>query len=307
MKRFILNRLLLVIPTVIGVVTLVFFLIHIVPGDPVMLILGDYATKEEITSMRKELNLDKPITKQYIDYIDNLIHGNLGTSIYYKEPVLTIVLHRFVYTLILALFAMILSLCISLLLGILSAYKKGTWIDKVISGISILGISLPNFWIAILLILVFSVKLNLLPVAGAQSPLSVILPGITLAIGMSAVTIRMIRANMIKAIDHESFTANLAKGISLQRTLFIHSLKATLIPVITLIGMQFGLLLSGAIVTETVFSWPGIGRLLVDSIMTRDYPLLSGTVFIIALIYVLVNLITDVLYYLVEPRMRQKQ
>ncbi|MGC8900956.1 MAG: ABC transporter permease [bacterium] len=305
MKRFVLNRLLLFIPTVVGVITLVFFLIHLVPGDPVVLMLGDYATEEEILNMRRELHLDKPITEQYVIYLDDLMHGNLGTSIYYKEPVSRIVIHRFAYTFILAIFAMILSLFISIPLGVLSAYKNGTWVDRVISGISILGISLPNFWIAILLILLFSIKLNLLPVAGVQSPLSIILPGFTLAMGMSAITIRMVRANMITAINRESFIANLAKGISLRRTLFLHALKSTLVPVITLIGMQFGLLLSGAIVTETVFSWPGIGRLLVDSVMTRDYPLLSGAVLVIAFVYVFVNLVTDIVYYMVEPRMRQ--
>ncbi|MGB9735585.1 MAG: ABC transporter permease [bacterium] len=305
MKRFVLNRLLLFIPTVVGVITLVFFLIHLVPGDPVVLMLGDYATEEEILNMRRELHLDKPITEQYVIYLDDLMHGNLGTSIYYKEPVSRIVIHRFAYTFILAIFAMILSLFISIPLGVLSAYKNGTWVDRVISGISILGISLPNFWIAILLILLFSIKLNLLPVAGVQSPLSIILPGLTLAMGMSAITIRMVRANMITAINRESFIANLAKGISLRRTLFLHALKSTLVPVITLIGMQFGLLLSGAIVTETVFSWPGIGRLLVDSVMTRDYPLLSGAVLVIAFVYVFVNLVTDIVYYMVEPRMRQ--
>jgi peptide/nickel transport system permease protein len=276
-----------------------------VPGDPVALMLGDYATKQEITQMRQDLNLDKPITEQYLLYMDNLFHGSIGMSLYYQKPVLTIVLQRFVYTLVLALFAMMLALFISIPLGVWSAYKQGTWLDKIIAGISILGISLPNFWIAIILILIFSIKLNLLPVAGAQSPFSILLPGLTLAIGMSAITIRMIRANMITALRHESFTANLAKGISMRRTLFVHALKATLIPVITLVGMQFGLLLSGAIITETVFSWPGMGRLLVESVMTRDYPLLSGTVLVIALVYVTVNLMTDVLYYVVEPRMRK--
>ncbi len=305
MRGFLIKRILLAVPTIFGVVTLVFFLIHIVPGDPVALMLGDYATKQELTQMRHELNLDKPITEQYMLYMDNLLHGNIGTSLYYKKPVLTIVMQRFGYTAMLALFAMILALFISIPLGILSAYKQGTWADKIIASTSILGISLPNFWIAIILIIIFSLKLNLLPVAGAQSPLSIILPGVTLAIGMSAITIRMVRANMITAIRNESFTANLAKGISIRRTLFIHALKATLIPVITLVGMQFGLLLSGAIITETVFSWPGMGRLLVDSVMTRDYPLLNGTVLVIALIYVIVNLITDVLYYIVEPRMRK--
>ncbi len=305
MRRFILNRTLLAVPTILGVVTLVFFLIHMVPGDPVALMLGDYATKQEITQMRHELNLDKPITDQYLLYMDNLFHGSIGMSLYYQKPVLTIVLHRFVYTFVLALFAMILALLIAIPLGVWSAYKQGTWVDKIIAGISILGISLPNFWIAVILILIFSIKLNLLPVAGAQSPFSILLPGLTLAIGMSAITIRMIRANMITALRHESFTANLAKGISMRRTLFVHALKATLIPVITLVGMQFGLLLSGAIITETVFSWPGMGRLLVESVMTRDYPLLSGTVLVIALVYVTVNLITDVLYYVVEPRMRK--
>jgi len=305
MKKFIVKRILLAIPTVLGVVTLVFFLIHMVPGDPVVLMLGDYATKQEITQMRHALNLDKPIIQQYLIYLDNFIHGNLGVSVYYKKPVLQIVMHKFVYTFVLAIFAMMLSLFISIPLGILSAYKKGTWLDRLISGVSILGISLPNFWIAILLILLFSIKLNLLPVAGAYSALSIILPGTTLAIGMSAITIRMIRANMITAINHESFTANLAKGLSMNRVLFVHALKATLIPVITLVGMQFGLLLSGAIITETVFSWPGIGRLLVDSVMTRDYPLLSGAVLVISIVYVIINTLTDVFYYIVEPRMRQ--
>ncbi len=305
MKRFVLSRLLFAVPTILGVVTLVFFLIHIVPGDPVALMLGDYATKEEIADMRAALNLDKPLGEQYLLYLDNLVHGNIGTSFYYKEPVLPIVMHRFLHTFMLAAFAMVLSLLLSTALGVLSAYREGSRLDGLIMGTSILGISLPNFWIGIVLIMVFAVKLNVLPVAGAQSPLSIILPGVTLAVGMSAITIRMVRANMITAIKNDSFRVTLARGVSMNRALFVHALKATLIPVITLIGMQFGLLLSGAIVTETVFSWPGIGRLLIRSVMTRDYPLLSGTVLVIALVYVVVNLVTDVLYYVVDPRIRK--
>lgn len=305
MRRFILIRTLLAVPTVLGVVTLVFFLIHMVPGDPVVLMLGDYATKQEVVQMRHELNLDRPLAAQYGLYVDGLVHGDLGTSVYYKRPVVRIVMERFVYTLALTLFAMLLSLFISIPLGVISAYKQGSWLDKLIANTSILGLSLPNFWIGIILILIFAVKLNVLPVAGAHSVSSILLPGLTLAIGMSAVTIRMIRANMITAIRNENFTAALARGIDVNRVLFVHAFKATLIPVVTLVGMQFGLLLSGAIVTETVFSWPGMGRLLVESVMTRDYPLLSGTVLVIALMYVAVNLVTDVLYYAVEPRMRR--
>ncbi len=305
MRSFILTRTLLAAPTILGVVTLVFFLIHMVPGDPVVLMLGDYATKQDITQMRRELNLDRPLAEQYGLYIENLVHGDLGTSVYYKKPVLKIVMERFTYTLALTVFAMLVSLLVSVPLGVISAYKQDTWFDRLTAGTSVLGLSLPNFWIGIILILIFAVKLNLLPVAGAHSASSIILPGLTLATGMSAITIRMIRANMITAIRHESFTANLARGIDVNRALFVHALKATLIPVITLVGMQFGLLLSGAIITETVFSWPGMGRLLVDSVMTRDYPLLSGTVLVIALIYVAVNLVTDILYYAVEPRMRK--
>ena len=296
---------LLAVPTILGVVTLVFFLIHIVPGDPVVQMLGDYATKQEIIQMRHALHLDRPISVQYLQYLDNLFHGSIGTSLYYKKPVLDIVMHRFAYTAVLAVFAMVLALLISIPLGVWSAYKEGSWVDRIIGSVSVLGISLPNFWIAIMLILLFSLKLRILPVAGAHSPISIVLPGLTLAIGMSAITIRMIRANMITALKQESFTAHLAQGLSVRRTLFVHAFRATLIPVITLVGMQFGLLLSGAIVTETVFSWPGMGRLLVDSVMTRDYPLLSGTVLVTALVYVTVNLITDVLYYVVEPRMRK--
>jgi peptide/nickel transport system permease protein len=272
-----------------------------------VLMLGDYATAREVQSMRRQLNLDKPLLKQYQIYIDDLLHGNLGTSVYYKKPASGIVMERFKYTFVLAMFAMLISLLISIPLGAVSAYKQDSWLDRVITGTSILGISLPNFWIGIILIMVFAVKLNVLPVAGAGSASSIILPGLTLALGMSAITIRMVRANMITAIKHESFTMNLSKGLSTGRVLFLHSLKATLIPVITLIGMQFGLLLSGAIVTETVFSWPGIGRLLIDSVMTRDYPLLSAAVLVIASVYVLVNLATDIIYYMVEPRMRKHQ
>ncbi len=307
MRRFVFIRTLLAVPTILGVVTLVFFFIHLVPGDPVVLMLGDYATAREVQTMRRQLNLDKPLLRQYGVYADNLVHGNLGTSVYYKKPAAGLVMERFRYTLVLAVFALLLSLLISLPLGIAAAYKQDSWFDRLISGTSILGLSLPNFLIGIILIMIFSVKLNVLPVAGAGSVWSIILPGLTLAIGMSAITIRMIRANMITAIKHESFTMNIAKGIGTSRVLFVHALKAALIPVITLLGMQFGLLLSGAIVTETVFSWPGIGRLLVESVMTRDYPLLSAAVLVIASVYVFINLATDVIYYFVEPRMRKQQ
>ncbi|MCL4557560.1 MAG: ABC transporter permease [Deltaproteobacteria bacterium] len=307
MRSFIITRALLVVPTILGVVTLVFFFVHMVPGDPVVLMLGDYATPQEIQSMRHRLDLDRPLASQYGLYLDDLAHFDLGTSIYYNRPAAGIVIERFKYTFVLAVFAMLLSLLLSAPLGIVSAYRQGSWLDRVIEDTSVVGLSLPNFLIGIVLILIFSVKLNVLPVAGAQSASSIVLPGLTLAIGMSTITIRMVRANMIAAIRHESFTAGLARGLGVNRALFVHALKATLIPVVTLIGTQFGLLLSGAIVTETVFSWPGIGKLLVDSVATRDYPLLSAAVLVIASVYVFVNLATDIVYYMVEPRMRKRQ
>lgn len=288
----------LTIPVVAGVTIIVFLVIHLVPGDPVQIMLGDNASKTDVEQLRQMLGLNKPLYIQFKDFIANLSHGNLGNSIITKRPVMESLVERFPATLLLALGAIAVALTISLPLGIISAWKKDSAIDNISRILSLLGISIPNFWLGPMLIILFYINLKVFSLSG------IMLPAITLGTGMAALVTRMIRSTLIEVIEENYITTARSKGLSTFIVISRHALKNALLPVITIIGLQFGALLSGAIIVETVFSWPGIGLLTIEAISRRDYPLVQGCILLIAISYVLVNLLTDIIYGLFDPRIR---
>lgn len=306
MREYIKRRLFTLIPVVLGVVTAVFLIIHLVPGDPVVLMLGQNAQPADIEALRTQLGLNDPLYVQYFTFWSKILSGNLGTSIYYREPVISLIVQRLPATALLAVSALMLSLLIAFPLGILSALYQRKWPDYFSLGFSILGISMPVFWLGPLLIILFSIYLGLLPVAGLSSWKHLILPSFTLGFGMAAITTRMIRSSMIEVLNKEYIRTAYAKGLNRFRVIVNHALKNVMIPVITIVGLQLGALLGGAIITEVVFSYPGIGRLLILAILRRDYPLVQGSILIIALLYLLINLIADLLYASIDPRVRLK-
>ncbi len=306
MREYIKRRLFTLIPVVLGVVTAVFLIIHLVPGDPVVLMLGQNAQPADIEALRTQLGLNDPLYVQYFTFWSKILSGNLGTSIYYREPVISLIVQRLPATALLAVSALMLSLLIAFPLGILSALYQRKWPDYFSLGFSILGISMPVFWLGPLLIILFSIYLGLLPVAGLSSWKHLILPSFTLGFGMAAITTRMIRSSMIEVLNKEYIRTAYAKGLNRFRVIVNHALKNVMIPVITIVGLQLGALLGGAIITEVVFSYPGIGRLLILAILRRDYPLVQGSILVIALLYLLINLIADLLYASIDPRVRLK-
>ena len=307
MGRYILKRLILFFPVVFGVVTLVFFLIHLMPGDPVEVMLGETALSSEKEDLRKSLGLDKGIGEQYLIFLKNAGKGDLGKSVHTKRPVLETVIERYPATLELTIAALIIAILISIPAGIISAVKKDSFVDRGFMLFALLGVSIPNFWLGPLLIILFSIQLGWLPVAGREGIYHLILPAITLGMGMSAILSRMTRASMLEVLNKEYIITARAKGLSSAVVIMKHAFRNALIPVVTVIGLQFGALLAGAVITETIFSWPGIGRLMIQGIYTRDYPIVQGCILIIALSYVLINLITDILYSYIDPRIKYEK
>jgi ABC-type dipeptide/oligopeptide/nickel transport system permease component len=304
MGRFITRRLLLTVPVLLGIVTLVFSLIHFVPGDPVQIMLGEGAQANDVESLRHRLGLDRPIFEQYRTYLKNLIRGDLGVSFRFGEPVGQIISARYPATLELAILSLVVGLTIAIPAGVLAATGPGTWFDRGITTLTLLGISLPNFALGPMVIILFSLVLGWLPVSGRSGPASYILPSVTLGLSLSAILTRMVRASIIEELQEDYVRTARAKGLSEIKVLLKHALKNGFIPVVTVIGLQFGTLLAGAIITESIFSWPGLGRLTVQAINSRDYPLVQGCILTIALTYVLVNLLTDVTYGLLDPRIK---
>ncbi len=304
MRRYILRRIGLLVPVVIGVVTVVFLIVHFIPGDPVEIMLGEQAQAVDKEALRRQMGLDKPLHVQYVDFLARLARGDLGRSLHTKRPVLESIVRRLPATLELALAAMVVALVLAIPLGLLSAYKKDTVVDQGSMLFALLGISMPNFWLGPLLIIVFSLKLGWLPVSGRGSLAHVVLPAITLGTAMAAILTRMTRASMLDVIQSDYITTARAKGVRESRVVLKHAFRNALIPVVTIVGLQIGGLLAGSIITETIFAWPGIGRLAIQAINARDYPLVQGCVLVIALGYVLVNFLTDLLYGFIDPRIR---
>ncbi len=304
MRRYVLRRIGLLVPVVLGVVTVVFLIVHLIPGDPVEIMLGEQARAVDREALRHEMGLDKPIHLQYVAFLKGLVRGDLGHSLHTKQPVLTSIASRLPATIELAAAAMAVALLLAIPLGLLAAYKKDSVVDQGSMLFALLGISMPNFWLGPLLIIVFSLKLGWFPVSGRGSLAHVVLPAITLGTAMAAILTRMTRASMLDVIQSDYITTARAKGVRESLVVLKHAFRNALIPVVTIVGLQIGGLLAGSIITETIFAWPGIGRLTIQAINARDYPLVQGCVLIIALGYVLVNFATDLLYGLIDPRIR---
>lgn len=304
MIRYLGLRLLLAIPALWLIVTMVFLLAHIVPGDPVQQMLGEGAQQQDIQQLRHELGLDLPLPVQYGRYLTGVVRGNLGESIRFQEPVAEVVLSHYPATLELSFFALLVCGAIAIPAGVFAASRRGTAADHAVGVFTLFGLSVPNFALGPVLILLFSVLIGWFPVSGRGGISHLILPAITLGAALAAILARMVRTSVIEELSSDYVRTARAKGLRESAVLFKHAFRNALIPILTIIGLQFGTLLAGTIVTETIFSWPGIGRLSVQAIEARDYPLLQGCILLIAVSYVAVNLLTDVVYAFVDPRVR---
>ena len=306
--RPLLKRTLTTLPVLWLVVTVVFLLIHIVPGDPIVQMLGEGATASDVDVLRHAYEFDLPLHTQYLHYWRGVLHADLGQSLRLHDSVTHLVAQRYPYTLELTLAALLIGIAISIPAGVFSALHRGRWPDRVLGVVSLGGLSFPNFALGPILIILFSIKLGWLPVSGSGSGVAffthLILPAITLGSGLAALLTRMVRTAMLEELNQDYIRTARAKGLSERTVVYKHALRNALVPVLTVVGLQFGSLLAGAIVTETIFSLPGIGRLTVSAISNRDYALVQGCILAIGLTYVAVNLLTDVAYTLVNPRMR---
>ena len=307
----ILTRLALTVPVVWLVVSLVFLLIHLVPGDPVQMMLGEGASATDTATVRHQYFLDLPLPQQYLRYWSGVLHGDLGSSIRLHATVSSLIAARYPYTLALTLTALLLGLALALPAGILAAVRRGRWLDQLLSVVSLFGLSVPGLALGPVLILVFSIQLGWLPVSGANPGGGhsidwryLVLPSIAMGASLAAILTRMVRTAMLEELGQDYIRTARAKGLSETAVVCRHALPNALVPIVTVVGLQFGALLAGAIVTETIFSWPGLGRLTVSAISNRDYALVQGCLLSIGLTYVLVNLLTDVLYRWINPRMR---
>jgi peptide/nickel transport system permease protein len=311
-----LTRLALTLPVVWLVVSLVFLLIHLVPGDPVQLMLGEGASPADLATLRHELKLDLPLHTQYLLYWDGVLHGDLGESIRLHDSVAHLIAQRYPYTLALTLAALVLALALALPAGIFAAVRRGRSADQLLSVVSLFGLSVPGIALGPVLILIFSIALGWLPVSGANSGAAtmggvaaidwhyLVLPAVTMGASLAAILTRMVRTAMLEELGQDYIRTARAKGLSEGAIVCRHALPNALVPIVTVVGLQFGALLAGAIVTEKIFSWPGLGRLVVDAISNRDYALVQGCLLAIGLTYVLVNFMTDVMYRWINPRMR---
>jgi len=302
--RYTIRRLVMTLPVLLGVATLVFLLIHLVPGDPAEAMLGETAPAADLADLRAKLGLDAPLVAQYRHFLTGLVRGDLGTSFRYNTPVAREIAQRVGKTAQLALSAMVVAILIALPLGILGALFRGRAIDQAAMAVSLLGISMPNFWLGPLLAIVFAVDLGWLPVSGSGTWRHLVLPAVTLGAALAAILARMTRASLIDELRELYVLAARARGLSRVRAVVRHALRNSLIPVVTIIGLQLGAVLTGTIITETIFAWPGAGRLLIQAISFRDYPLVQGCILFIAVTYVAMNLLVDLAYAWLDPRIR---
>jgi len=305
MLKYVATRLLYTIPVIWLVVSVVFLFIHLVPGDPIQQMMGEGASVADLQATRHAYGLDLPLGQQYLNYWRGVLHGDLGRSVNFNQSVSRMIVQRYPATLKLTLVAMAVALLLSVPAGVHSAQRRNRWDDRVISFISLWGLSFPNFALGPILILFLAIKLNLLPVSGSETWNHLILPSITMGGALAAILTRMVRTAMLEELGQDYIRTARAKGLPERVVVYRHALRNAMLPVLTVVGLQFGALLAGAIVTEKIFSWPGIGRLTVDAISSRDYYLVQGCVLAIGLTYVAVNLLTDLLYSVANPRIRQ--
>jgi len=298
------NRLISFCTVVFGVLSLTFLLIHLVPGDPVEVMLGESASLADREVLRAELGLNQSVASQFGLYLSRLAHADFGVSIHSKTPIVELIKTRYPATLKLALLALLIGVGVGVPLGIYAALKAGHWQDLLVTIVSVRLSAMPAFWLGPMLMLIFAVWLGCLPVSGMDSPSSIILPALTLGFGLSAILTRMTRTSLLEVLNEDFIRTARAKGLTERQVILRHALRAALLPIITIVGLQMGSLLAGTVITETIFSWDGIGRLLVESIEKRDYPVTQACVLLVALSYVVVNVLTDMLYRLADPRIR---
>ena len=310
MINYTIKRILEVIPVLLIVSIIVFSVMHLLPGDPTLLMLagaeGGSIPQERLDELRIIMGLNKPLYEQYYNFISNAISGDLGTSIRLRTPVTEILLQKFPYTIKLSLLGLMIAIFLGVVIGLVAALFKDTWLDHFSMTFSLIGVSMPIYWLGLLLILVFSINLNIFPSSGATGWKSIVLPALTLGFVSAGLISRLLRSSLLEVLNEDYIRTAKGKGLTDKIILIKHALKNAMIPVITILGLQFGNMLAGAVVTETVFSRPGLGRLVVNGILWKDYPLVQGTVLFIACIYVLVNLFVDISYYWFDPRIKLK-
>jgi peptide/nickel transport system permease protein len=302
--RYLVRRILLTIPVLLGVATLVFSLIHLVPGDPAQAMLGDGASPQDIAELRESLGLDQPLLDQYVTFLRHAITGDLGRSFRTGQPVTMMIVERLPATAELAIAAMIVAIVLAIPLGVVAAVWRGTAADYGAMTFALAGVSIPNFWLGPLLAIVFAVELGWLPVSGRGTLAHLVLPAISLGLALAAILARMTRASLLDELKELYVRAARARGVSRTAAVTAHALRNSMVPLLTIIALQFGAVLTGAVITETIFAWPGIGRLLIQSIGFRDYPMVQGCILLIAVTYVTVNLVTDLMYGVLDPRIR---
>jgi peptide/nickel transport system permease protein len=298
------RRLILLLPLSLAVLTIVFSFLRILPGDPVEAMLGEGAQQTDVESMRKQLMLDQPLWRQYVLYLWSVLHGDFGSSWSFQMPVTELILSRFPATAEMAIAGMFIALVIAIPLGILAAKNPNSWTDRATTIFAVSGAAIPHFWLGPLFILLFSIGTGWFPVSGRGGLSHLVLPALTLGTALAAILMRMLRTSLLEELRADYIRTARAKGASETRILFSHAIQNALLPVVTLLALQFGSLLTGAVITETIFSWPGLGRLLIQAIFSRDYPLVQGCVLVFAILYLLVNLIADLLYGVLDPRIQ---
>jgi peptide/nickel transport system permease protein/oligopeptide transport system permease protein len=299
---YVARRALAGIPTLWGVATVVFVMARLLPGDPARVIAGVLASPEDVERIRQQMGLNQPLAVQYLDFLGSLLRLDLGTSAHTGAPVIEEIVSRLPYTIELAVVALAVAIVAGVLAGVVAAIRRNTPLDLLVSGLSVFGVSMPVYWLGLMLIIVFAIDLRVLPAAGADEPTSILMPALTLALFSIGLIARMTRSSMLEVLGQDYVRTARAKGAPFRSVVFRHALRNALLPVITVIGLQFGALLGGAVVTETVFAWPGVGRLLVDSIFFRDYPVVQGLVLMFGTTFVVINLLVDLLYAYVDPR-----
>ncbi len=315
MAGYVVRRLLGALPILLGVSVLVFALLHLIPGDPVLAMLGNEADPRAVRALRQELGLDRPLPVQYVEWLGRVLRGNLSRSIQTREPVARLILERFPATLELAAAALLLGVSGGVVAGVVSARRRDHPADYVATSLALFGISMPNFWLGILLILLFSLYQGWLPPGGhvglTVDPLGnlryLVMPAIVLAVQIAGVVTRMVRSSVLEVLAQDYVRTARGKGLGERPVFYRHALKNALIPVTTVVGLQLGALLGGAVITETIFSWPGIGKFLVDAIFSRDFPIVQGIVLLVTVFFILANLAVDVAYVYLDPRVTYRE
>ena len=306
MRQYVIRRLLELIPVFLSVTAIVFLMLHLIPGDPAEILGGEEATIEDIQAIREQLGLDKPLFIQYLTYMKNIFKGDLGNSMRTRRPVLREIMDRYPNTLLLAACSVVVMIFLGITTGILSAIKQHSWLDNISMVVALFGVSMPVFWLGLMLMLFFSVHLGMFPTTGIGTFKHLVLPSLALGASATAVVARLTRSSMLEVIRQDYIRTARAKGLNEPTVILRHALKNALIPVVTIVFLRFGALLGGAVLTETVFAWPGIGWLMIDGIWARDYPVVQGCILMIAVSFVMINLITDLLYAFIDPRIRYK-